>query len=121
METPSLCKILNHKGDKNAANSQVNELTIEKFRQPGDHVSGAHSQHNSKNVEKNGHSKRQCMTQDTMGFLVCEKVTVSKSCFLFKLQKKWSKKLSKCHTSSKSFTFLEKKSDRFFTTPLPSC
>ena len=91
METPSLCKILNHKGDKNAANSQVNELTIEKFRQPG----GAHRQHNSKNVEKNGYSKRQCVTQDTMGFLVCEKVTVSKSCFLFKLQKKMVKKAIK--------------------------
>ena len=109
METPSLCKILNHKGDKNAANSQVNELTIEKFRQPGDHVSGAHRQHNSKNVEKNGHSKRQCMTQDTMGFLVCEKVTVSKSCFLFKLQKKWSKKLSKCHVKSENILLFEKR------------
>ena len=95
METPSLCKILNHKGDKNAANSQVNELTIEKFRQPGDHVSRAHRQHNSKNVEKNGHSKRQCMTQDTMGFPVCEKVTVSKSCFPVQVPKEMVKKVIK--------------------------
>ena len=108
MESPSLCKILNHKGDKNAANSQVNELTIEKFRFSGDQVNGTHRQHNSKNVEKNSHSERQCMTQDTMGFLVCEKVTVSKSCFLFKLQKNGQKSYQNV-TLSENILLFEKR------------